>query len=129
MTGRSHPRRPLPPEARHDMSPSDPFDKMLYEMMVLASVEVAPGVRADVYDNGAWVEVRAILADPENRVRGAVGAWLDSLPRDRRVIVPAVTSRTVCGMLLRRDFECVVRWDDKVGMWDEGAMTREAVSG
>jgi hypothetical protein len=41
--------------------------------------------------------------------RGNVSRYLDSLPRDRRVVVPCVISSTLAGMLVRRGF--VEEWE------------------
>jgi hypothetical protein len=57
-----------------------------------------------------------------------VGRWLDTLPMDRKVVVPAVVSGRLAGMLARRGFEPRVWWDDVLMMEDEGAMVREAAS-
>ena len=68
------------------------------------STEVAPGVLAWVETNpdGA-LEVMYVEALDEGS--GAVGAWLDGLPTDRRVVVPNVSSERLAGMLARRGFK------------------------
>ena len=117
---------PMPLEVRHDMDPADPLDRAILEMMALVCVPVAEGVSADWSDNGVWVEVRGVLRSSP-RVPGAVGAWLDTLPRDRRVIVWAVTSKRLAYMLYRRGFVPTTRYDQQMGWMDQGAMVREPV--
>jgi hypothetical protein len=64
---------------------------------------VAPGVEALLVDHGDVLEIPAIRA-ADLRIAGAVGAWLDTLPTDRTVIVPFVVSDRLAGMLERRGF-------------------------
>lgn len=119
------PTDPLPIEARQNLDPdSDGFDRVLIDAMLTVCRPVAYGVLADVYDNGGWVNVRGVLASTP-RVPGAVGDWLDTLPKDRRVIVWAVTSRRLAEMLQRRGFTCCVRFDQMMNLWDAGAMVRD----
>jgi len=64
--------------------------------------ELASGVRGytrDV-DGALWIPI--IIADDPGS--GAVGRYLDSLPRDREVRVPNVFSSRLAGMLMRRGF-------------------------
>lgn len=91
------------------MSSPDGLDELLFARMRAKCVKVADGVLADVLDNGVWVEVRGVMAD-EPRIPGAVGAWLDALPR-RRVVVPDVVSDRLAAMLVRRGF-ALRRWYD-----------------
>lgn len=116
---------PVPIEARGELDPRNPLDVMIVEGMLSKAEVVADGVLAHVVDRGKWVEVRSVMAGGP-RVPGAVGRWLDSLPRDRKVVVPAVVSGRLAGMLTRRGFEPRVWWDDALMMEDEGAMVREA---
>lgn len=118
---------PVPIETRGELNPRDPLDVMIVEGMLSRSEVVADGVLAHVVDRGKWIEVRAVMAGGP-RIPGAVGRWLDTLPRDRKVVVPAVVSRRLAGMLSRRGFEARVWWDDTLSMEDEGAMVREAAS-
>lgn len=99
------------------------FDRVLFDLIRGRSEKVADGVLAHVVDNQVWVEVRGIVAD-DPRVPGAVGAWLDTLPTDRSVIVPAVTSERLAGMLQRRGFKRRLWWDERIRLWDEGAWVR-----
>lgn len=63
---------------------------------------IAPGVVGYTVedDDGLWLPLIYAVAEGS----GAVGAWLDSLPTDRRVIVPNVISARLEGMLARRGF-------------------------
>jgi hypothetical protein len=99
------------------------FERALFEMMRTKCVPVADGVLAHVLDNGVWVEVRGVLSDTP-RIPGAVGRWLDTLPHDRRVIVPAVISDRLRGMLARRGFVEQRWYDHRIRIIDEGAMVR-----
>lgn len=103
---------------------SDLLDELLFELMRAKCIPVADGVLADVLDNGVWVEVRGVMAS-EPRVPGAVGRWLDMLPTDRRVIVPAVISERLEGMLDRRGFKRRRWWDQRLSLWDDGAWFRK----
>lgn len=107
----------------HEPDPSDPLDALLLSMMRDGCVPDGDCL-VHVLDNGVWVEVRGIMA-AEPRVPGAVGAWLDALPRDRRVIVPAVISARLAGMLRRRGFVAKRWYDHRVGNFDDGAMIRQ----
>jgi hypothetical protein len=100
------------------------LDRAIIEIMESEAVVVAPGVKVWMIDNGAWVTVRAVLAD-EPRIPGAVGAWLDTLPHDRRVIVPFVVSTRLAGMLERRGFVLDPGYQVGIG-WDHARWTRSA---
>lgn len=70
--------------------------------------EVAPGVRALVFDMPTGVYIPMIAADrPGN---GDVARYLDSLPTDRRIVFPTVISAQLRGMLERRGFAPNVEW-------------------
>jgi len=64
---------------------------------------VAPGVRAIVFDAPAGIYVSWISAEREGS--GDVGRFIDSLPKDRRVVFPNVISNRLARMLERRGFE------------------------
>lgn len=64
---------------------------------------VAPGVRADVHDTPDGLYIPLVSAD--NPGSGEVAAWLDALPRDRRVVFPSVINPRLVEMLRRRGFE------------------------
>jgi hypothetical protein len=112
-------------EPEREMDPRDLVDGLLLSMMRARAIAVAPGVLAEVIDDGGPLEVRSVLAD-EPGVPGAVGRWLDTLPRDRKVIVPAVVSPRLAGMLVRRGFARRRWFDARVGNHDDGAYIREA---
>lgn len=109
---------------RGELDPTSLFDQGLLEQMRQACRPVALGVLAHVIDRVGYVEVRGVMAtDP--RLPGAVGRWLDRLPRDRTVIVSAVVSDRLAGMLERRGFWPTHWWDPALGAWDVGAFVRE----
>lgn len=112
-------------EHRRELDPlGGPLDVFLLAKMTEAPV-VAPGVRADYRDNGCWFSLRSVIRDPDDYRPGAVGAWLDTMPTDRRCIVWAVVSDRLAGMLRRRGFSAVRRFDSHLGLWDDGAFVRE----
>lgn len=63
---------------------------------------IADGVRGVWFDmpDGIWMP----LVVAERPGSGDVGRMLDSLPRDRRVVVPGVIKHKLEGMLRRRGF-------------------------
>lgn len=80
----------------------DVLDAAIADAMDRHNVPIAPGVEGIEHDFGAVFEVASIRAVTEGS--GAVGAYLDRLPRHRTVIVPFVTSDRLRGMLERRGF-------------------------
>lgn len=86
--------------------PDEGYDQALaIAMDVFARVSlVAPGVEARVIDHGDLVELKAIRALAGTEGSGHVGRYLDTLPRDRLVVVPFVVSARLAGMLRRRGF-------------------------
>ncbi len=108
-----------------ELDPEDSLDAWLLDAMRASSVPVnANGsVLAHVIERHAWLEVRAVLAS-EPRVPGDVGRWLDTLPHDRTVVVAAVVSTRLAGMLQRRGFRQQVWWDKQVMRFDHGAWIR-----
>jgi hypothetical protein len=81
------------------------LDQAIDKMMDRFNVPIAPGVEGVERDLGDIFElasVRAVRAVQEGS--GAVGAYLDRLPRDRTVIVPFVVSDCLAEMLERRGF-------------------------
>ena len=50
---------------------------------------------------------------------GNVGRYIDSLPRDRRVVFPTVVNAVLAGMLERRGFTLTHEWAEEVGEWVE----------
>jgi hypothetical protein len=115
--------RPIPVDVRNELDPSDPLDAVILAGMRSKATPVAEGVLAHVIVRRKWTEVRAVIADTPRRP-GAVGAWLDTLPADRKVVVPAVLSRRLAEMLARRGFTPESWWDDALDMADTGAMIR-----
>lgn len=81
---------------------SDLLDQAITEAMDRHNVPLAPGVEGVVHHFGDIFELASIRAVTEGS--GAVGAYLDRLPRDRTVIVPFVVSERLVGMLERRGF-------------------------
>lgn len=47
--------------------------------------------------------------------RGDVARYLDSLPKNRRVVFPTVISALLRGMLQRRGFELTSEWSPEFG--------------
>lgn len=64
--------------------------------------ELAPGVRGVRFDTPQGIYIPLIVADDPGS--GAVGAYLDSLPRDQRIVFATVVSERLGEMLLRRGF-------------------------
>ena len=81
---------------------SDLLDQAIDKMMDRFNVPIAPGVEGIETDFGDIFELASIRAVDEGS--GAVGAYLDRLPRDRTVIVPFVMSERLRAMLERRGF-------------------------
>ncbi|HAM57666.1 MAG TPA: hypothetical protein DCQ64_20525 [Candidatus Rokubacteria bacterium] len=77
--------------------------------------EIAPGV------HGYTMEVDGVLWVPLIRAAspgaGAVGRYLDALPRDKTVRFPTVLSEILAGMLVRRGFLPAVIWAAELGEW------------
>jgi hypothetical protein len=116
---------PIPPPDR-ELDPADQLDRQLLDLMREGSEPVTPdgSVFARVIDTDAELVIRSVLAG-ESRIPGAVGAWLDRLPRNRRVVVPAVASARLYGMLQRRGFHQGSWYDIQLGMFDRSSMIRE----
>jgi hypothetical protein len=73
--------------------------------------ELAPGVAGYTFDreaDGLYVPLVAALRPGH----GAVGRYLDILPRDRRVVFPNVISPVLEGMLQRRGFTLIEEWSE-----------------
>lgn len=63
---------------------------------------LAEGVRGTAFDLPEGIYIPLVIAiEPGS---GAVARFLDSLPRDQRVVFPNVISSALAGMLVRRDF-------------------------
>lgn len=86
------------------------IDALIEQAMDEKCTEVAPGVDAWIVEDLGQVEILAVRAQREGT--GAVGRWLDSLPRTLKVTVPNVTSDRLAGMLERRGFRLVHRLHD-----------------
>ncbi len=113
---------------RGELDSSEPIGSIILQMMRDQTRMVAIGVRALVVDRPGHLEIRGVMA-ADDRLPGAVGKWLDGLPRDRDVVVPAITSDRLAGMLERRGFEPETWWDPDLNSWDKGAMIRRARRG
>jgi hypothetical protein len=88
-------------------------------------VDLAPGVRGytiDLGDDGLYLP----YAESTEPGQGNFGRWLDSLPTDRRVVIPSVVNPTVVGMLARRGFretaEYVAFYDVFADVWERGPL-------
>lgn len=73
---------------------------------------LAPGVLGYTCEEKGELWIPLIHAETPGS--GQVAAYLDSLPRDRTVIVPNVLSPRLAGMLLRRGFDEEVRWIEEM---------------
>ena len=78
------------------------LDRAIDKMMDRFNVPIAPGVEGVERDLGDIFELASVRAVHEGS--GAVGAYLDRLPKDRTVIVPFVVSDRLRAMLERRGF-------------------------
>jgi len=83
--------------------------------------ELAPdvwGYTVDCGDKGLYVPLVSTTKPGEGRV----GLYIDSLPRDRRVVFPNVLSPILKGMLIRRGFtltrEFAEEFNDFVPCWE-----------
>jgi len=76
-------------------------------------VPLAEGVEGRLDDQGRYLVLIGIRATTP-RVPGAVGRYLDGLPRDWPVMVPYVINPRLAGMLERRGFFELDRGD---GVW------------
>jgi hypothetical protein len=110
---------------RPELDPAQPVDaQILAGLRATCRPTTIEGCLAFVEEGHEALIVRGVLA-AEPRVPGAVGRWLDLLPRDVAVIVPAVVSGRLAGMLERRGFRPHLWMDPGVG-FDNAAMRREA---
>jgi hypothetical protein len=75
--------------------------------------QLAPGVRGIAFDTPTGIYIPLVRA--EQRGAGAVSRFLDSLPKDRRVVFPCVISRRLGEMLLRRGFFLGLEEDTHLG--------------
>ena len=82
---------------------------------------LAPGVRGILFDEHDGIIVTSVFAEQEGS--GAVSAWLDSLPKNRRVTFTTVLSGRLAGMLVRRGFQPILLHDSDFGFYD--GMRRE----
>lgn len=74
---------------------------------------LAPGVHGHLFDTPEGLYVPIITADEPGT--GDVARFLDSLPRDKRVVFPSVWSLRLREMLLRRGFRDAVEDDPRYG--------------
>lgn len=75
--------------------------------------EIAPGVRGYTIENERGLYIPVVWA--VNEGNGDVSRFLDTLPRDRRVVFPTVISKRLAEMLLRRGFVWTQEWSDEFG--------------
>ena len=75
--------------------------------------QLAPGVTGYTREWNDSLYIPYIRADREGN--GDVGRYLDSLPTDRRVVVPCVISKRLEGMLKRRGFTPAWEWSEYMG--------------
>jgi hypothetical protein len=110
---------------RPELDPADPVDAaILAGLHAVCAPTPVEGCLAAVELHDGVVVVRGVLAG-EPHVPGAVGRWLDLLPRGRPVLVAAVVSGRLAGMLERRGFRPHLWMDPGIG-FDNAAMYRPA---
>ena len=71
--------------------------------------DLAPGVKGILFDTPEGIYIPLVAAKTPGS--GAVSAWLDTLPRDRRVVFPNVLNGKLHAMLKRRGFRESEEWD------------------
>lgn len=81
---------------------------------------LAPGVEGYTVETHDGLYVPLIVA--KVRGNGDVGRYLDSLPTDRRVVVPNVVNSLLAEMLARRGFVLTEEWaepyEEMVPIWE-----------
>lgn len=82
--------------AREKMN-SDQFTEIFGEFP-----EISHGVFGDIVERQGYIFINVIWSAVENQ--GNVGRYLDSLPKDKEIVVPVVMSAKFAGMLQRRGF-------------------------
>lgn len=75
----------------------------LAEIFQEDTTRIAPGVLGVLYEEPGALIVNYVRAEQEGS--GAVGRWLDAIPKALTVRVIAVTSERLVGMLERRGFK------------------------
>lgn len=95
------------------------IDPLLFQYLE----RVAPGVLGYTVDHEGELWIPTIYAEHERN--GDVGRYLDTLPTDRRVVVPNVVNPILRGMLQRRGFvagwEDSVEFDERFPIWERPA--------
>lgn len=83
---------------------------------------LGPGVSGYSVDTEAGLYIPVVQAS--NPGNGDVGRWLDSLPKDRRIVFASVFSTRLVGMLERRGWTFIAEWDERSGehvpCWERG---------
>lgn len=64
--------------------------------------EISNGVFGDIVERGDYIFINIVWSAVEGQ--GNVGRWLNSLPTNKKIVVPAVVSAKFAGMLRRRGF-------------------------
>lgn len=86
-------------------------------MQAMGLTRLAPGVLGYTVEQGGALYVPFIMAETEGS--GDVGRYLDSLPTDRSVRFPNVTSDRLRGMLYRRGYAPVWEYAEEFGEYVE----------
>lgn len=68
--------------------------------------EIVPGVYGFLFDTPEGIYIPLVSGEGE----GKVSAWLDSLPKDRRIVFPTVINVKLREMLIRRGFTDSTEW-------------------
>lgn len=109
-------------QGRHDFGKQETMDidAMTDKVRRQLEHELAPGVYGWTRDlSDGSLEIPSLRAESEGS--GAVGRYLDGLPKDRKIVVPLVTNPRLAGMLERRGFVLRQRFFPEImgGTWSE----------
>jgi hypothetical protein len=72
--------------------------------------QLGPGIFGLAFEHPEGIYISLIVSEAPGQ--GNAGAFLDSLPTDRRIVFPVVVSDVLAGMLERRGFTLTYEWSD-----------------
>ena len=81
--------------------------------LLTGNERLADGVLGYSADTDHGLYIPFIMAEVQGD--GRVGKYLDSLPRDRRVVFPTILSMRLAEMLIRRGFHSDIEWSEDAG--------------